>query len=108
MKYKLSDPEVNQLILIDLNKLLSRLKIDCPEFFISPETKNVSSLSRIQNCISFLKTSDYIEPPLLSTENFSIGVIDGRHRIAAAKKMGYTHLYIEVPRDQKELFNCLV
>jgi hypothetical protein len=108
MKYKLSDPEVNQLISVDLNKLLSKLKSDCPEFFISPETKNAASLSRIQNCISFLKTSDSVEPPLLSTENSLMGVIDGRHRIAAAKKMGYTHLYIEVPRDQKELFNCLV
>lgn len=108
MKYKLSDPEVNQLILIDLNKLLNKLKIDCPEFFISPETKNEASLLRIQNCVSFLKNSDSGEPPLLSTENYLIGVIDGRHRIAAAKKMGYTHLYIEVPRDQKELFNCLV
>lgn len=108
MKYKLQYPEVNKLILVNVDSLVDRLSKDTPEFFVSPNTKSVISLTRIQSCIEFLNKNEVVEPPFVLFEDGVIGVIDGRHRIAAAKKMGYTHLYIEVPRDQKNLFNCLV
>lgn len=108
MKYKLQYPEVNKLILVSVDSLVDRLSKDTPEFFVSPNTKSLTSLNRIQSCVEFLKNNEVVEPPFILFENGFMGVIDGRHRIAAAKKMGYTHLYIEVPRDQKNLFNCLI
>lgn len=108
MKYKLQYPEVNKLVLVNVDSLIERLSRDTPEFFVSPNTKSVISLNRIESCVEFLKNNKVVEPPFILLENGCMGVVDGRHRIAAAKKMGYTHLYIEVPRDQKNLFNCLI
>jgi hypothetical protein len=48
------------------------------------------------------------EPTLASIYDGKIGITDGRHRIIAQKKLGYTHTYIEVPKEQKELFNDVI
>lgn len=111
-QYRLTDSHSNELILVKVDSLLTKLKIDSPEYFVGADTKNLSSVSRIKEVIKFTKKNlyrkDYFEPVLMGSEFDKMGVLDGRHRIAAAKKMGYTHLYIEVPRDQKNIFNCLV
>ena len=111
-QYVLIDSENNELVLVGIDLLLTRLKIDSPEYFVGPETKNPNSIQRIKNAVSFIKRNeyrqDYFEPALLNVESGKIGVLDGRHRIVAAKKMGYTHLYIEVPRDLKKLFIGLI
>lgn len=110
--YLLNDSYSNSLLLVNIDRLLVRLKNDSPEYFVNPDTNNPSSVNRIKNAIGFTKKNlfkkHYFEPPMFGVEMNKIGVIDGRHRIAAAKKMGYTHLYIEVPRDQKNIFNCLI
>lgn len=108
MEYKLDEPGVNELVLVDVDILLARLKSDCPEFFVSPDTKNEISLRRIDSCINYMTENKIVTSPLLFSENGLIGVIDGRHRIIAAKKMGYQHICVEVPQDQKKLFLNLI
>ncbi len=108
MEYKLQHPEVNKLIKVNLNLLLTKLKNDSPEFFVGVETKNQDSINRIDECVKFLKKSDLLETPFVVFENNLIGVIDGRHRIAATKKMGHHQIFIEVPLDQELLFKDLI
>jgi hypothetical protein len=48
------------------------------------------------------------EPTLASIYNGKMGITDGRHRVVVQKKLGYTHTYIEVPKEQKELFNDVI
>ena len=111
-QYRLTDSNSNELILVKVDLLLARLKVDSPEYFVDPDTENTSSVARIKEVVNFTKRNlyrkDYFEPVLMGSESDKIGVFDGRHRIAGAKKMGYTHLYIEVPRDKKFLFKVLV
>lgn len=111
-RYTLMDSNSNELMLVNVDLLLAKLKTDSPEYFVGPDTKNASSILRIKGVINFTKRNlyrnGYFEPVLMGSECDKIGVLDGRHRIVGAKKMGYTHLYIEVPRDQKNIFNCLI
>jgi hypothetical protein len=124
-KYKLHYPNENVLVLVDIDKFLDKFKIDSPEYFIGVDTTQPFSTNRIE------KASDYIskygddnrwinpksgerdeyevvfEPTLASIYNGKLGVTDGRHRMVALKKLGYTHAYIEVPQDQKNLFSSL-
>lgn len=99
--------ETNSLVLINLDLLVNRLKMDSPEYFVDPNTKNVFSLGRIHSAIKFTKENlgynNVFEAPKLGIEGNKLGVIDGRHRIAAAKKIGYTHIYVDIPNKYKEV-----
>ena len=111
-QYVLIEPESNQLILVEIGLLLTCLKNDSPEYFVGLETKNPSSIQRNKEAMDFIKRNEYrkhyFEPTLLGFETNKIGVLDGRHRIVAAKKMGYTHIFVEVPQCYKNLFNSLI
>ncbi len=107
-QYALVDSDNNQLVLVGVDSLITRLKKDSPEYFVNPDTKNDVSVKRIKDAVSFIKRNlhrkSYFEPVLLGLEGNKIGVIDGRHRLVAAKKMGYTHIYVEVPQETKKIF----
>ena len=47
------------------------------------------------------------EPTEASIYENKLGVTNGRHRMVALKNLGFTHAYIEVPKEQKDLFNDL-
>ena len=58
-QYVLIDSENNELVLVGIDLLLTRLKIDSPEYFVGPETKNPNSIQRIKNAVSFIKRNEY-------------------------------------------------
>ena len=125
-KYKMVYPGKNVMILVDINKFLNRFKKDDSDFYIDMNTTIPFSIGRIEKAVDYIqkysednrwinpKTNermDYevmFEPTLASINDGKIGVIDGRHRVVAQKKLGYTHTYIEVPKEQKELFNDVI
>ena len=125
-KYKMVYPGKNVMILVDINKFLNRFKKDDSDFYIDMNTTIPFSIGRIEKAVDYIqkysednrwinpKTNermDYevmFEPTLASVNDGKIGIIDGRHRVVAQKKLGYTHTYIEVPKEQKELFNDII
>jgi hypothetical protein len=125
-KYKMIYPGKNIMLLVDIDKFLNRFKQDDPDFYIDVNTTIPFSSGRITKAIDYIskyaednrwinpKTNermDYevvFEPTLASIYDGKLGVTDGRHRILAQKKLGYTNTYIEVPKEQKELFNNLI
>jgi hypothetical protein len=125
-KYKMVYPGKNVMILVDINKFLNRFKKDDSDFYIDMNTTIPFSIGRIEKAVDYIqkysednrwinpKTNermDYevmFEPTLASVNDGKIGIIDGRHRVVAQKKLGYTHTYIEVPKEQKELFNDVI
>jgi hypothetical protein len=125
-KYKMIYPGKNVMILVDINKFLNRFKKDDSDFYIDMNTTIPFSIGRIEKAVDYIqkysednrwinpKTNermDYevmFEPTLASINNGKMGIIDGRHRVVAQKKLGYTHTYIEVPKEQKELFNDVI
>jgi hypothetical protein len=125
-KYKMVYPGKNVMILVDINKFLNRFKKDDSDFYIDMNTTIPFSIGRIEKAVDYIqkysednrwinpKTNermDYevmFEPTLASINDGKMGIIDGRHRVVAQKKLGYTHTYIEVPKEQKELFNDII
>jgi hypothetical protein len=125
-KYKMVYPGKNVMLLVDINKFLNRFKKDDSDFYIDMNTTIPFSIGRIEKAVDYIqkysednrwinpKTNermDYevmFEPTLASINDGKIGIIDGRHRVVAQKKLGYTHTYIEVPKEQKELFNDII
>jgi hypothetical protein len=125
-KYKMVYPGKNVMILVDINKFLNRFKKDDSDFYIDMNTTIPFSIGRIEKAVDYIqkysednrwinpKTNermDYevmFEPTLASINDGKMGIIDGRHRVVAQKKLGYTHTYIEVPKEQKELFNDVI
>ena len=118
-------PGNDTLVLVDVNKFLNRLKNDDPDFYIGPDTKIASSQERIRKSMEYInnfsedprafhpKTGErwsyemVFEPTEASIYNGKLGVTNGRHRMVALKNLGYTHAYIEVPKDQTDLFKDL-
>jgi len=102
-KYHQPYSDDTKLILVDINALMVRLRLDSPEYFIDITTKNSNSISQIDSSINYIQRNSLnegcFEAPLLTVENGKIGVIDGRHRIAASKKIGYSHIYVEIPNQ---------
>lgn len=119
----MDDPNDNVLVLVNIDKFLSRFKKDSPEFYVGSETKNISSVGSIKSATDFI--NNYAEDPryinhktgqrmvgnevmFVPTEasmyDGKLGITNGRHRMVALKNLGYTHAYIEVPQDQKNLF----
>ena len=125
-KYKMVYPGKNVMLLVDINKFLNRFKKDDSDFYIDMNTTIPFSIGRIEKAVDYIqkysednrwinpKTNermDYevmFEPTLASINDGKMGIIDGRHRVVAQKKLGYTHTYIEVPKEQKELFNDII
>lgn len=116
-------PKENILVLVNVDKFLDRLKKDSPEFYIGVDTKIPSSQGRIKSSMDYIRNyvddPKYIniktgqrmnnnevmfEPTEASMYNGKLGVTNGRHRMVALKNLGYTHTYIEIPQNQKNLF----
>ena len=106
-KYREINSETSSLVLVNLDLLVNTLKTDNPEYFVDHNTKNKFSLPRINSVITFTENNlaydNIFEAPILSFDNNKLGVIDGRHRISGAKKIGYTHIYVEVPNKYKSM-----
>ncbi len=118
-------PGSNALVLVDIDKFLSRLKKDDPYFYIGADTKIKTSQERIKKSMEYItnyaenpkmfhpKTGErwnydiMFEPTEASIYENKLGVTNGRHRMVALKNLGFTHAYIEVPKEQKDLFNDL-
>lgn len=124
-RYVMVRPNSNVLVLVNIDKFLSRLKKDDPYFYIDPETKIKSSQERIKKSMEYVsnyadnpkilhpKTGErwtydvMLEPTEASITDNKLGVVNGRHRMIALKNLGYTHGFIEVPKEQESLFNSL-
>ncbi len=124
-RYVMVRPGSNVLVLVNIDKFLSRLENDDPNFYVSPDTKIKSSQERIRKAMEYVtnysenpkmfhpKTGErwaydiMFEPTQASIYNGKLGVINGRHRMVALKNLGYTHAYIEVPKEQVKLFKSL-
>lgn len=125
-RYVMVYPNTDTLVLVNINKFLDRVKVDDPDFYIGTDTKVASSQERIKKSMDYItnysddsrmlhpKTGqrwDYeimFEPTEAGIHNGKLGIRNGRHRMIALKNLGYTHAFIEVPQDQKDLFNSLV
>jgi len=105
--YESKECEYTSPVLVNLDKLISRLKSDTPEYHIDIDTKNVYSINRVNDCINHIKKNinkkGSLELPSLGFQSNKIGVIDGRHRIIANKKIGYTHIYVDIPNSYKDI-----
>jgi len=124
-RYVMVYPNEDTLVLVNIDKFMDRLKKDDPDFYIGTDTKSPSSLERIKKSTDYItnygedprifhpKTGErwnydvMLEPTEDGFYNDKLGVRNGRHRMVALKKLGYTHAFIEVPQDQKNLFNIL-
>jgi hypothetical protein len=124
-RYVMVRPGSNALVLVDIDKFLSRLKKDDPYFYIGADTKIKTSQERIKKSMEYItnyaenpkmfhpKTGErwnydiMFEPTEASIYENKLGVTNGRHRMVALKNLGFTHAYIEVPKEQKDLFNDL-
>lgn len=118
-------PGSNVLTLVNVEKFLSRLKKDDPYFYIGADTKVKTSQERIKKSMEYItnysenpkmfhpKTGErwsydvMLEPTEASMYENKLGVVNGRHRMVALKNLGYTHAYIEVPKEQENLFKEL-
>jgi len=111
-KYHQTYSDDTELMLVDINTLMNRLRLDNPEYFIDITTKNSNSISRIDSSINYIQRNSLnegcFEAPLLGVDSGKIGVIDGRHRIAASKKIGYSHIYVEIPNRYKISLSDLI
>lgn len=124
-RYMINRPSSNVLILVNVDKFLSRFKKDDPHFFIGGDTKIEDSQYRIKQSMEYItkfaenpkmfhpKTGErwiydvMLEPTEAAIYNGKLGVGNGRHRMVALKNLGYTHAYIEVPKEQKDLFKSI-
>lgn len=122
-RYVMVRPESNALVLLNIDKFLSRLKTDDPDFYIDANTKIKTSQERIKKSMDYItnyaenskithfKTIEclgcydvMLEPTEAGIYNGKLGVINGRHRMVALKNLKFTHTYIEVPKEQIEFF----
>ena len=124
-RYVMVRPGSNVLVLVSVDKFLTRLKKDDPDFYIGSDTKIKSSQERIKKSMDYItnyadnpkmfhpKTGerwDYdvmFEPTESTIYKNKLGVSNGRHRMVALKNLGYTHAYVEVPKEQENLFKLL-
>jgi hypothetical protein len=124
-RYVMVYPDTDTLVMVNINKFLDRVKKDDPDFYVGTDTKVASSQERIKKSMDYItnysndsrmlhpKTGqrwDYevmFEPTEASIYDGKIGIRNGRHRMVALKNLGYTHAFIEVPQDQKNLFSSL-
>lgn len=124
-RYVMVRPGFNILTLVNIDKFLSRLKNDDPYFYIGSDTKIKTSQERIKKSMEYItnysenpkmfhpKTGErwnydvMFEPTEASMFENKLGVVNGRHRMVALKNLGYTHAYIEVPKEQENQFKTL-
>jgi len=122
-KYKLRYPQDNALIIVNIDKLLARHKMDEPEYaFSTRETSDYPG--RVERAkkywVDYAEDSRPIFPkdgtrkdwgnmafeaPYISIWEGKLEFSDGRHRVIAMKELGYKNIIIEIPKDQIRLFD---
>jgi hypothetical protein len=116
-KYTLRDSENNILVKINIDKFLSKLKKDSKNFYVDPFTEEKYHKNKIENAEKFIISNllnqepndtkfKIYNPTEVKFTNKKLGILDGRHRLAALKKLGFVNTYIEVPKEQKYLFSA--
>ena len=116
LDYELRYPKENKLLFLDADKLLKRHSIDSPSFDITVKENQIGN--RVQKAKDYI--SDYLldnrwinpktnertnikvnfEPSVVGIYNGKLGFEDGRHRVLAAKELGFKKVAVEVPKGQ--------
>jgi hypothetical protein len=116
LDYELRYPKENKLLFLDADKLLKRHSIDNPSFDITVKENQIGN--RVQKAKDYI--SDYLldnrwinrktnertntkvtfEPSIVGIYNGKLGFEDGRHRVLAAKELGFKKVAVEVPKEQ--------
>ena len=116
LDYQLRYPKENKLLFLDADKLLKRHSIDSPSFDITVKENQIGN--RVQKAKDYI--SDYLldnrwinrrtnergnikikfEPSVVGIYNGKLGFEDGRHRVLAAKELGFKKVAVEVPKEQ--------
>jgi hypothetical protein len=103
------------IIKVNLDKILSRLKKDTPNFYVDPNTELEYHKNKINKAVEYFK-KNVIEdnplsiyyPPFLTFHDNKLGVVEGRHRLASYYHLGFTYVYIEVLESQVNLFEPFI
>lgn len=122
LEYKLRYPKKNTLMFVSPTKLMERHLLDDPNFSILNKTNQIGK--RVDKAKEYLNNyvadqrwinpntkerDEYskatFEPSIASIENGKLGFTDGRHRVLAAKELGFPEVAIEVPKRQVHLFD---
>ena len=124
VNYQMQYPNRNKIIFVSTDKLLERLGKDDPNYDIQNEKNRIGN--RLEKAKDFLQKyvtdNRYINPKTGERTNTNVsfetsvvgiydgklGFTDGRHRVLAAKELGYKEVAIEIPTDQEQLFNDLL
>lgn len=103
------------LILVNVDKLLKRLKKDNPDFYVDPNTDLKYHKNKIVKAMEFFKknviegeTIEGYHPPFITFSDNKLGVVEGRHRLAAIYNLGFVDTYIEVLESQVDRFNSFI
>jgi hypothetical protein len=99
------------LILVNVDKLMKRLKQDNPDFYVDPNTNLKYHKDKIVKAMDFFKKNvieggipDGYHPPFITFAVDKLGVVEGRHRLAAIYNLGFVDSYIEVLESQVDMF----
>jgi hypothetical protein len=103
------------LILVNVDKLMKRLKQDNPDFYVDPNTNLKYHKDKIVKAMDFFKknviegeTIEGYHPPFITFSGNELGVVEGRHRLAAIYNLGFGDTYIEVLESQVEMFKSFI
>ena len=103
------------LILVNVDKLLKRLKKDNPDFYVDPNTDLKYHKNKIVKAMEFFnknviegETIEGYHPPFITFSDKKLGVVEGRHRLAAIYNLGFVDTYIEVLESQVERFKSFI
>jgi hypothetical protein len=106
LNYALRHPN-DAIVFVDADMLLKRHLHDEPEYAVLVESNQIGR--RVENAKEFLilnvdRKGVYFEPSVAGIYNGKLSFEDGRHRVLAAKELGYHTVAVEVPKDQVALF----
>ncbi len=121
LNYSLRYPNKDVLVFVPVDKLLSRHEIDDPDYAITNKNNQIGN--RVERAKEFLqnyvddirwinpqtgvrndKYNVIFEPSIAYFYNNKLKFSDGRHRILAAKELGYDKVALEIPQEQLDLF----
>jgi hypothetical protein len=120
LDYQLRYPKQNKLVFLNADKLLKRHTKDNPSMDITIKENQIGNrVSDSKEYIAnYLNDSRFInprtkergkskvtfEPSIASLNDGKLSFVDGRHRILAAKEMGFEMVAVEVPKNQVSEF----
>lgn len=89
------------------------IKNSDPQMRVSPDDKANHIGTRMQRAIDHFKEDGWMDPPIVAydrytTTEFKVTVDDGRHRIAALKKMGVKRFPAYIMKDDLDLLKKVI